>query len=112
MQWDEVAKQGLVELGRHGPDGLVVAIMFAFLLLATWRGINGIVSLVGLGMLCVLYVVLRWMSLGHAVTLARLSVDAQAARVTAAGVPSAQYWRDSAIFAIRTGAAYRLRLSR
>jgi hypothetical protein len=87
MQWDEVAKRALIELGRHGPDGLVVTVMFACLLIATWLGINGFISLSGLGMLCVLYVVLRWINLNHAVTMAKLPVDAQAARVAATKAP-------------------------
>jgi hypothetical protein len=87
MQWDEVAKQALIELGRHGPDCLVVAIMFALLLIAIWRGINGFVSRFGLGMLCVLYVVLRGINLNHAVTMARLPVNDRAARVAAVKAP-------------------------
>ena len=87
MQWDEVAKRALIELGRHGPDGLDVAVMFAYLLIATWLGINGFISLSGLGILCVLYGVLRWMNLNHAATMAKLPVDTQAARVAATKTP-------------------------
>jgi len=41
MRWDEVAKQALIELGRHGPDGLFLALMFGLLLLAAHAQVSG-----------------------------------------------------------------------
>ena len=86
-QWNEVAKQALIELGRHGPDGLFVVLMFALLLIAAWREVNALVSLLGLGICCTLYLAPRMMNLRHAVTMARLQVDQQAARVASVKAP-------------------------
>jgi hypothetical protein len=81
MRWDDVAKQAVTELGKHGPESLFFALMFALLLTATGRGVSGWISLPALFVCGSLYVVSRIASQCHAVRMARLPVERQAARV-------------------------------
>jgi hypothetical protein len=81
MRWNEVAKQAIIELSKHGTDGLFFALMFALLLIATGRGVSGWISLPALLVCGSLYVLSRIASQSHAVRTARLPVERQAARV-------------------------------
>jgi hypothetical protein len=87
MRWDEVAKQAVIELSKHGPDGLFFASMFALLLVATRRGISGWTSLPAPVVCGSLYVVSRIAGQAYAVRMARLPVERQAARIAAIKEP-------------------------
>jgi hypothetical protein len=79
--WPEVASRALVELGRHGPDGLVVVCLFALLLIAMRQGASPSFSLFGLVICGCIYLALRFMGQRHAVNMATLSVNREAARI-------------------------------
>jgi hypothetical protein len=79
--WPEVAARALVELGRHGPDGLVVVCLFALLPVAMRQGASPSYSLFGLVICGCIYLALRLMGQRHAVNMATLSVNREAARI-------------------------------
>src|SRR5271154_6246684 len=76
-----IVRQALVELGKHGPDGLFVVIMFGLLLFGLTRHVDRLTSIIGLSVCCAFYLVLRLLAFRHAERMASLPVERETAKI-------------------------------